>query len=113
MYHDHRSVDSYQNFVLSPGANESVETVSAAEGEGAEGADAGVAARYAADRSCDDDEQAERIADDLSSRRAEGGSRHRAGRGNGDRDEPGRGRAASGEPFEDEADNALLPRKRR
>jgi hypothetical protein len=76
MYHDHPLLDSYQNQVYGPDANESVEAVNAAaDHEGVEGSGDGshqdVAALYAADGLWDSDEQAERLADDLASGRAE------------------------------------------
>ena len=112
-------LDSYQNPVnpAVKGSVETIGTVSHVNGymEAAE--------IYAAAGSpWSSDEDAERIARDLSSDRAEGDRRRRApsGHGSGDRnhadstdpsrqeDAAERGRASSGEPFEDEADNALF-----
>lgn len=121
-------LDSYQNPVGSPPRNESVEAISSTVSH--VNGYMEVADIYSSQESpWQDDEDAERIASDLSSDRAEGDAMRRspAGHGSGDRNEPGyahhkdepegrdtseRGRASSGESFEDEADNALFRQPR-
>src|SRR5579885_2150348 len=79
-------LDSYQNPVTNSG-------VEPDDREGVEGGghDQQSAAIYAADGLWDSDEDAERLAGDLSSDRAEGDAARRSpeGHGSGDRNEPG------------------------
>lgn len=127
---DEQLLDSYQNPVYSPLTNESIEAVGIVR-DGVEHVShqdgyMEVATIYAdEDAPWKSDEDAERLAGDLSSDHAEGdsGSRAPSGHDSGDRNEPGyahqedkpetkqdgeRGRASSGESYEDEADNAIF-----
>lgn len=112
MHHDY-ILDSYQNLVCSPGDNESVESIGPRpDSDSVEHAGVGDS----------DDDTPERLAGDLSSDRAEGDPKRRSpsGHGSGDRNEAGyaedaesvRGRGASGESYEDEADEALFRPRR-
>ncbi|HEX2667247.1 MAG TPA: hypothetical protein VHP13_02640 [Gammaproteobacteria bacterium] len=111
----HYILDSYQNVVCSPVDNEGIESIGPRPDPGS--------MEHAGDGDPDYDNP-ERLAGDLSSDRAEGDSKRRSpsGHGSGDRNEPGyaeddesvRGRGASGESYEDEADEALFrPRRGR
>lgn len=130
MFDEDQIIDSYQNVVCSPAGNESVEAITGGREALQHVAHVGgymeVADIYLerGERS-ENDEDAERIAGEPSSDREEGDPQRRppTGHGSGDRNEPGhahqeggpsgddeseRGRASSGESFEDEADNALF-----
>jgi hypothetical protein len=132
MLRDNQRLDSYQNLICSPAENESIEAIGggrdSVEHISHEPGYMEVANIYAeGDPRWDSDEDAERIASDLSAGAGEDDRRRtpRPADGSGERDASGqahqeeapsgkdaeqRGRAVSGEPFEDEADNALFRR---
>jgi|SRR5579885_3589653 len=134
MYRDEPYLDSYQNLICSPDTNESVETISAQDrSEGVESPIDGirdeVISIYATEGFWDNDEQAERVAADLSTNRAEGNPKRRTPSEHERRDgnDPGyaradegsvitgaeHGRASSGESFEDEEDEVFYRSRRR
>jgi hypothetical protein len=79
-------LDSYQNIVCSPGGNESVESIGSGPDRDS--------VEHAGGEGYGDDPNPGRLAGDLSSDRAT--------------PEAGRGRGASGESYEDEADQAMF-----
>ena len=125
MSRDHQLLDSYQNPIDGPDGNESVEAISigrdSVEHISHQDGYMEVATIYAEeDPRWDNDEDAERIASDLSpvTEKADlelgplpgpGSDESNSTEGEpSGKDESERGRAASGESFEDEADAALF-----
>ena len=129
MLREDQRLDSYQNLICSPTGDDDIGTDGGRDGVEHVSHEHGymeVATIYGEDSSrWDSEEDAERIASDLSAGPGEDDRRRkpRPAHGGGDRNEPGyahhegeplgnddggRGRASSGESFEDEADNALF-----
>lgn len=106
MHGEQQLLDSYQNPIDSPRHNRSVEAIDTADDNPgvespAEDAYRETAANYAADGIWESDEDAERLVSDV-------GTGAKRGEDESAADESGRGRAASGEAFEDEEDDSLF-----